>query len=1608
MILRLRSETKKLLLLIAGFALLIAAISYAIWISNQYQNKSFETAKANLMSKAKDIGVFIETNVNEQLHNFEVISQTSEIIEFSKGHIKHNEVKGFCPLKSIRNTNEGAYTLIALIDTVGNPYHTHFENNINKDSILFMVKKKDLLKIRENHQTIIGECYEGQNGSRLINMMFPVFTEGQFVGAVLVAYNIKDFCTSYFSDLNHQTFPIEISNSTGKLLFNSQPGFPNLRNILEIDFNKIEGISKSQKEENIQLVNQLKKYEQSTGIITFQGSDGETNQIILASNPLKLGDNSYMISVYEDLDKAVGTTYLYTRNIFVVMIVLLIIFILFWVFGWSYLKRFVKIKKETKLLSKISQSENRYWELFNASPIPIIVLSNAGIVSIANKEFLQYLGLKKVGDAYGRDILKLIQFPDEHQIKSLIDMVKRNQNKEKYARMLISFNHPNGQLKTGEFTASEFIFDEKKNILIIINDLTEKNLAENLSLRFGRILNNSHNEIYVLDAHTYKFLHATDGALNHLGYTIDELRQLTPKDITDLDDAGIEQLFKPLQDQTTEQLVFEVVQHKKNGGTYPAEITLQMSHEERPPIFIAILRDLSLEKKAAETIAKERNRSQEYLELAEVMFVVVNKQGNITMINRKGCQILEYQREELIGKPWINTCVPDEAKIAIAQNLNKYFTDTEASVENFESQVVTKHNNFKLISWQHKPILNAEGNVIALLSSGLDITEAKKQEFDLKVSQRQYATLISNLNGIVYRCLYDDKWTMQFISQGVEKITGYLPKELINNSHIAFSDIIHDDDREMVKNMIQDALNKQQSFQLEYRIIKKSGQILWVTEYGQGILEDNKIQHLEGFITDITKIKESEIQLIKLSTAIEQSASSIVITDNNGVIEYVNPYFSDLTGYHKDEVLGEKVSILKSGKMSVEHYEDLWQTITSGQTWHGEFYNKKRNGEFFWEAAVIAPVKNSNNQITSYIAVKQDITQHKQNQADLLKSQTELKISESLFKALSEASFEAIFMSKHGKCIGQNKTAENIFGYTDDEVIDKPDIYWFIDSDKEMVSDRLIGGSAEPYEATAIRKDNSTFPCEIKTRVAEYQGNMVLFTSITNISRRKEAQKNLLESELRYRALIQNNTSVMLLFDPQTGEIVEANKAASAFYGVSEEELKKTCMFDINTLSRQEIAEELKQLRSGNKSYFVFKHNTKHGLKDVELYTGRMDYKDRELYFSVIHDITEKLQVQRELILSKEKAEESDRLKSSFLANMSHEIRTPMNAIIGFSQLLSDDDITPEESASYISIINKSGEQLLELIDDIIKISQIEAGIISIQPEQNNLLKLLQETHSMFSLTVKQKGIQLHLDIPEPGVTDFITDASRFKQILINLLSNAIKFTHKGEVRFGYTIEGGFLKFFVKDTGIGIDKQHYKLIFDRFMQVPHNKKKLYGGTGIGLSISQALVEKMGGTIWLESQLGKGTSFYFTLPNNHTLVSKKEENENDTSVNVIDSLKGKRILIVEDEDSNRQLLELFLDSAQPTILIAENGLDAVELIRQQDVDIILMDIKMPIMNGLEATNEIKKLRPSIPIIIQTAYAMANEREEAFKAGCDAYVAKPVKKNELLKIISKFLN
>jgi PAS domain S-box-containing protein len=516
---------------------------------------------------------------------------------------------------------------------------------------------------------------------------------------------------------------------------------------------------------------------------------------------------------------------------------------------------------------------------------------------------------------------------------------------------------------------------------------------------------------------------------------------------------------------------------------------------------------------------------------------------------------------------------------------------------------------------------------------------------------------------------------------------------------------------------------------------------------------------------ELAERKNNEEELSKLTRAVENSPVSVLITDINGNISYVNPWFSQVTGYGLEEVVGRNPRILKSGKHHSNYYKILWDTITKGEIWHGEFLNKKKNGELYWEQASISPVFDGKGNIINYVAIKDDITEHKRRDTELRKA--------------------------------------------------------------------------------------------------------------------------------------------------------------------------------------------------------------------------------------------------------KEEAERANATKSIFLANMSHEIRTPMNAILGFSQLLLRDSSIPAQQGEYLGIINRSGEHLLDLINDILEISKIEAGRVNINPTSFSLNEFIEDLRNLFRSRMEEKGLKFLIDNKANNLNYIISDEKKLRQIFINLIGNALKFTDTGSILWKInTVEKqGVIKLIseVEDTGEGMAEEELQRLFKAFEQTEIGIKA--GGTGLGLAISQKFAKIMSGEITVSSIKGIGSCFKLELEIKKGYKQKGDKELSDNRVVGIQTFgEANKVLVVDDIFENRSLLSETLKIAGFEVFEAENGREAIEKFKQVRPDIILMDIMMPVMNGLEATEIIRynENGKDIPIIAVTSSAFEDEKSKIMNSGVSGYLARPFKENQLFEAIAKCID
>ena len=701
--------------------------------------------------------------------------------------------------------------------------------------------------------------------------------------------------------------------------------------------------------------------------------------------------------------------------------------------------------------------------------------------------------------------------------------------------------------------------------------------------------------------------------------------------------------------------------------------------------------------------------------------------------------------------------------------------------------------------------------------------------------------------------------------------------------------------------------------------------------------------------------------------------------------------------------------------------EAVSQAIEEGKSFDLDLQLITAKQNRIWVRA-IGQAYRVNGEIVKIGGMLQDISERKQDEENI-------EISLTKYRVLFDSFPLGITISdKEGNIFESNKKAEILLGLSQEDQINRQirgpewNVIRFDGSPfpKEeyasviaLKEDRLV----ENIEIGIVKGENDITWLNV-TAVPIPIENFGVCVTYNDITDRKRAEleliltnEALLQSEKNFHRSI-SESSLGIRIVTVDGETIYTNKAFLDLFEFNSLE-EFTCIPAINRYTPESYAKHQERKEKRKNGHEVFDYEVSIIRKNAEIRHVKVSRKEVlwngiKHYQLINQDITEQKKLTLDLIEAKEHAEESDRLKSAFLANMSHEIRTPMNGILGFAELLKEPDLTGEQQQAYIRIIEKSGARMLNIINDIVDISKIESGLMKTNVKESNVNEQIEYIYTFFKPEVEEKGMQLFFKNSLPLKEAILkTDREKVSSILINLVKNAIKFSDKGSIVFGYEKKGKYLEYFVKDAGIGIPKDRQKAIFDRFVQADIGDKRAFQGAGLGLSISKALVEMLGGKIWVESEEGKGSTFYFTLPYN-------TEHEEKTIVeNIVlaqdekKQIKKLKVLIAEDDELSDKLISIVVRKFGKEIINVATGTKAVEACRNNsDIDLVLMDIQMPDMDGYEATRQIRQFNKEVVIIAQTAYALIGDREKAIEAGCNDYISKPIKRDELMELIQKY--
>ena len=1168
---------------------------------------------------------------------------------------------------------------------------------------------------------------------------------------------------------------------------------------------------------------------------------------------------------------------------------------------------FLQQESRHKVINTLKESEEKYRLLVEKASSIIVKLDSNGRIVFINSFAKNILGYS-VEDVIGKFAIGTIVLKKNNSLRLFAQIIDDLfQNPEQHATAETEVVCKYGEVKWVSWTYKVVIEDKNTNLLEILcigTEITQKKKAELALLESEtkyRLLYESLIDGYVKVDMGGRFVDCNQAFIDIVGYSKDELIKLTYNDITPSHWHEYEKSMLN-QDFFTKGYtqLYEKEYIRKSGETIAVELRTYLSTDEYLGAsgMWAIIRDISNRKKTEkELIEKEKKLSSLFQAIPSGVGVIVNRK--IIEVNDRLCEILGYYKEELINMDTKFIYPTDDEHIAVANKKQLQLTHKRTS--NIETKWKKKNGVIIDILLNFSP-LNPSNHDEGISFTAIDITAKKDIELMLQKESQFLNNVIEN-NPLSIMVVDANGHYIKSNRTYLDIFKIPPPPEYSIFNDLVISNIGY--------NQLLENLRKGEVVffpEISYNTHDISPEFpdnpLWIKTVAFPLFSiDGSIENYILIHEDITAQKNVEQALvqsdIKFKSIIDLAADAILVGDTKGCIIEANQKAYEITGFERYELLGKNISSLFSQKI-LDATPLNYDLLRKGEIVRNVRSLTKKDGS---DVAIEMNSRMMPN--GTYTAFIRDISERIENDKKI--RENELK-----YRTLFNSANDSIFLMDGKTFIDCNQRTLDIFGCTREQIIGK---FPYEFSPEYQLDGRLsaekaiekitlaIKGNSQFFEWTHNKYDGTLFDAEVSLNSVELENKQFIQAIVRDITERKKAEKAIKLSEEIHKNLVINSSMGMHFYElidnklvfngynPSANEILNFDNnffigktIEEAFPDLKETEIptryREAALEGIPWITEQivykderiEGAFEVRVFQtSPNKMVAVFMDITERKKTEVALLINESLLKKQNAEYQELNiELNESNQRIREindvLIRTTEKAQESDRLKSAFLANMSHEIRTPMNGVIGFSELLLRSNLTPSDQKKYVGIIIQSSMQLLSIINDIIDISKIEAGQITLRKTKINIDKAITNVYNLNSELAKRKEIRLTLSIPKnTNPTILFSDETKIEQVLGNLVSNAIKFVDKGNIEMGYTLKNSHIEFYVKDDGIGINPENHSLIFERFRQVEGANPSSIAGTGLGLAISKSLVELMGGTIWVESDEGNGANFYFTLP-----------------------------------------------------------------------------------------------------------------------------------------------
>lgn len=1021
--------------------------------------------------------------------------------------------------------------------------------------------------------------------------------------------------------------------------------------------------------------------------------------------------------------------------------------------------------------------------------------------------------------------------------------------------------------------------------------------------------------------------------------------------------------------------------------------------------------DISEKKKSQDLIARSELTNRLILNAALDGIVIINEKSEITFWNPQTEKIFGWTEAEILGRTLTETIIPVSYRDAHIAGMAHYLRTSEGPILSkiIEVHAVDKNGHEFPIELSIIPVKQEGGNFFCAFIR--DISARKKAEADLKASQEIWQFALEGAGDGVWE--FDFETDEVFFSKQYKKMLGYEDDEFANESY-EWLRRIHPEDMHIIEQTDKDYYeNKITSHQREYRIKHKDGHFVWILDRGMviGYTDDGKPKRIIGTHTNITARREAEEEYRRISVVASANENGIVFTDRDGKIFWNNEGFSKLTGYTTEECTGKTPLELCRGPLSNKAL--LQQMVTAfneGRNFNMEIIHYRKDGSWFWGRVQGQVTLDENGEVQQYFAMIENINQEKDQEEQIRSLAENIPGVLYRYEYYPDGTEAFVYISPD---------AEKKIGITEEQLKDFYGILHPDDREREREITRISKAEKAPYQFEG-RFQVPGKPVIWLNVASSYshtthEGNIVHMGIIINTTREKEAELALQIKEEKYRSIIANmNLGLMEVDNEENIQFV--NQSFCEMCGYSTEELighKASALF-VRGENQEYIEMKNDMRKKGVSDAYEISVRNKRGEIKWWLISGAPRYNDKgELVGSIgIHlDITEQKQLELELIEAREQAESSATAKQTFLANMSHEIRTPMNAILGMTNQLGKTRLNKDQHF-YLDTIHSAADNLLIIINDILDLSKIDAGKLTLEKIGFEPRAVIDRIMQVMLHRAEEKGLKFTNSFCDKNLSPvLIGDPYRLNQIMLNLVSNAIKFTHKGGVDISCSVVDDLphrqtVRITVTDTGIGMDASFAKQLFQQFSQEDSSVIRKYGGTGLGMSICKELVDLMGGSIEVQSKKNEGTSILVTITLEKGVMADlplKEVVATDTAL-----LAGKKILVTDDNEMNQLVASTILKNYGAAITTAFNGAEAIEKIKETDFDIVLMDVQMPVMDGIEATKQIRQhISKTLPVIALTAFAISGDNQKCLDAGMSDYLSKPFEEKQLLNIVSKWL-